>query len=332
MPLYKRKDSPYWWIKIEQNGRSLSRSTGTDDRKKAQEYHDKLKAQLWDQEKLGSKPRYKWEDAVIRWIGETKHKATQHDDLMHLRWVDVYLRNKELTSISRDDIDIITTNRLSEGASNATTNRTLAVIRSILIKAAQEWEWIDRHPKIKLLPEPKRRIRWLTQEEASRLIAELPEHLAAMARFSLETGLRQANVTGLTWQQVDLDRKCAWIHPDQAKAKKAIPVPLSQAAVSIIKEQTGKNKEFIFTYKGNRIIQVSTKAWWKALDRAGIKDFRWHDLRHTWASWHLMSGTPLHALQELGGWESPEMVKRYAHLSSNHLSQFAVDMHKKNAH
>lgn len=329
MPLYKRKDSPYWWIKIEQNGKSVSRSTGTIDRIRAQEYHDKLKAQLWEQERLGAKPRYTWEEAVIRWIGETKHKKTQHDDLMHLRWVDIYLRNKEISHITRDDIDLIARNRVSEGASNATANRTLAVIRSILRKAVNEWEWIDRHPKIKLLPEPKRRVRWLTQDEAARLISELPDHLAAMARFSLETGLRQANVTGLTWQQVDIDRQCAWIHPDQSKAKNAIHVPLSKSAIEIIKSQSGRNPVYIFTYDGAKITNVSTKAWYKALDRAGIKDFRWHDLRHTWASWHVMRGTPLAVLQELGGWESRDMVAKYAHFSKEHLSKFAHDMQTK---
>jgi len=249
--------------------------------------------------------------------------------MMHLRWVDIYLRNKQLSHITRDDIDLISRNRVSEGASNATANRTLAVIRSILRKAVNEWEWIDRHTKIKLLPEPKRRIRWITQEEAARLISELPEHLAAMARFSLETGLRQANVAGLTWQQVDIDRQCAWIHPDQSKAKNAIHVPLSKSAIEIIKSQSGKNTVYIFTYCGAKITNVSTKAWYKALDRAGIKDFRWHDLRHTWASWHIMRGTPLAVLQELGGWESREMVAKYAHFSKDHLSQFAHDMQIK---
>jgi len=52
-------------------------------------------------------------------------------------------------------------------------------------------------------------------------------------------------------------------------------------------------------------------------------DFRWHDLRHTWASWHVQAGTPLHVLQELGGWASPEMVQRYAHLSAAHLEDYA---------
>jgi integrase len=218
---------------------------------------------------------------------------------------------------------------LAGGASNATTNRTLSVIRAILRKAVIDWEWIDRHPRIKLLPEPKRRVRWLTHEEADKLLSELPPHLKSMAIFTLETGLRQANVTGLSWNQVDIDRQCAWIHPDQAKARKAIAVPLSPRAITIIKEQIGKHPEFIFTYEGNKIIQVSTKAWYNAIKRAGIEDFKWHDLRHTWASWHIQRGTPQHILQELGGWESPEMVKRYAHLSSDHLAEFAHDMLRK---
>ena len=82
----------------------------------------------------------------------------------------------------------------------------------------------------------------------------------------------------------------------------------------------------VFTYKGRSVHQVNTKAWKRALERAGIANFRWHDLRHTWASWHVQTGTPLHVLQELGGWESVEMVRRYAHLSSQHLAQYVDKM------
>jgi hypothetical protein len=76
------------------------------------------------------------------------------------------------------------------------------------------------------------------------------------------------------------------------------------------------------TYDGNPVHQVSTKAWYKALKRAGIEKFRWHDLRHTWASWHVQNGTPLHVLQELGGWETPAMVGRYAHLATGDLAAY----------
>ena len=143
-----------------------------------------------------------------------------------------------------------------------------------------------------------------------------------MVQFSLETGLRQANVTGLQWSQVDLVRRCAWIHPDQAKARKAIAVPLSNTAVLVLREQIGKHETHVFSYRSKPVMQPNNGAWIKALARAGIADFRWHDLRHTWASWHVQAGTPLHVLQELGGWESAEMVRRYAHLSSDHLAGY----------
>ena len=144
-----------------------------------------------------------------------------------------------------------------------------------------------------------------------------------MAAFSLATGLRRANVTGLQWTQVDLVRRLAWIHPDQAKARKAIAVPLNAEAVDLLGKRVGTHPTHVFSFQGKPIAQVSTKAWYAALNRAGISDFRWHDLRHTWASWHVQSGTPLFALQELGGWESPEMVRRYAHLAAEHLAPYA---------
>jgi len=136
-------------------------------------------------------------------------------------------------------------------------------------------------------------------------------------------GLPLTNVTGLTWEQVDLARKLAWIHPDQAKARKAIAVPLNDTALQVLRAQRGKHATWVFTYEGERIKQVSTAAWYKALKRAGIEDFRWHDLRHTWASWHVQGGTPLFALQELAGWETEKMVRRYAHLTAEHLAVYA---------
>lgn len=152
-----------------------------------------------------------------------------------------------------------------------------------------------------------------------------------MVRFSLETGLRRSNVTGLQWSQVDLVRRTAWIHPDQAKARKAIAVPLSAAAIVVLREQLGQHPTHVFSYKGKPITQVSTKAWYKGLEKAGIDNFRWHDLRHTWASWHVQAGTPLRVLQELGGWECVEMVRKYAHLSSEHLAEYVDRLSKLKA-
>ena len=108
-----------------------------------------------------------------------------------------------------------------------------------------------------------------------------------------------------------------------AKARKAIAVPLNGAVLAIVQRRKGTHPTHVFSFRGKPITQVSTKAWYGALKRAEIDNFRWHDLRHTWASWHVQSGTPLFALQELGGWESAEMVLRYAHLTADHLAPFA---------
>ncbi len=83
-------------------------------------------------------------------------------------------------------------------------------------------------------------MRWITKIDAARLYKELPPHLEAMVRFSLTTGLREANVTGLVWNQIDMQRKVAWIHPDQAKAKKAIGIPLNLEAIAVIRHQIGQ--------------------------------------------------------------------------------------------
>ncbi len=85
----------------------------------------------------------------------------------------------------------------------------------------------------------------------------------------------------------------------------------------------GKHIEFVFTYEGKPINQCGTRAWRNALKRAGIEDFRWHDLRHTWASWHVQNGTSLYELQRLGGWSSYETVQRYSHLNSEQLQEAA---------
>ena len=319
-----RKRGAVWWVDFTTpSGERVRRSSETGNKAEAAEYHDRLKVESWRHQKLDESPRRAWNDAVVRWCKEQSHKATAEEDKAKLRWLDQHLGGKELDTINRDMIERITQAKLADQCSNATVNRTLALVRSILRKCARDWQWLDRAPSVRMLKEPTRRIRYLTHSEADRLLAELPQHLRDMAAFSLTSGLRAANVTGLRWSAVDLDRRLAWVHPDEAKARKAIPVPLNGEAMAILQKQIGKHREIVFTFKGKRVEQVSPAAWYKALGRAGIDNFRWHDLRHTWASWHVLGGTPLNVLQELGGWAGYSMVQRYAHLAADHLAPWA---------
>ncbi len=321
--LYKRPDSDYWWCRFTApDGSRIQQSTKTVDKTQAQEFADNLKVRYWKITKLGEKPRRTWKEAAVKWFKETSRRS-KLQALEEIKWVDPYLGKLHLDEISRETIDKIKEARLKNGVKPATVNRTLEVVRVILNTAYKEWEWIDRVPHVRLMKTQNQRIRWITKDEAKRLLSHLPEHLRAMVAFSLATGLRRNNVTGLEWSQVDLTRQVAWIHGDQSKTGRPIGVPLISEAIAVLREQIGKHSTYCFTYRGSRVFQVNTKAWQSALRKAGIKDFRWHDLRHTWASWHVQSGTPIHVLQELGGWAEIKMVQRYAHLAPEHLSPFA---------
>jgi integrase len=322
MSLYKRYGK--WHVDfIDANGKRIRQSTETADKQQAQEIHDKLKAQAWRIKNAGEKPKYSWQEAVVRYLSEQSHKKSLVTDKYHLRWINEHLRNKQLHEITKKTLDDMKAAKLKTGVTNATVNRMLSTVRKILSTAKNDWEWLDTIPNVKMLSEPKSRVRWLTQGEAIKLIEQSPEHLKVMIRFTLATGLRESNVTGLLWSQVDLERRCAWIHPEQAKAGKAIAVPLNDDAITVLRSQIGKHNERVFTYKGEPILKANSTAWENALKRAGIEDFRWHDLRHTWASWHVQGGTPLNILKELGGWADYDMVLRYAHLSSEHLARHA---------
>ncbi len=321
--LYKRGKT--WWIDFTApNGQRIRRSAGTADKSQAQELHDSLKAQAWRQVQLGATPKHTWDEAGVRWIEERGYKASIDKDIAKLAWLQSYFRGRYLDEMDRNLIfDVLEMRRKDTSSANA--NRYLALIRSIL-NACIEWGWLDYAPKLRQYKEAGRRVRWLAHDEAKKLLDELPTHLRDMAEFSLATGLRQANVMHLKWNQLDIARCVAWIHPDEAKARKAIGVNLTESAVNIIRRQLGQHPIFVFTYNGRPVGQVNTKAWKKALARAGIEGFRWHDLRHTWASWHVQSGTTLTKLQEMGGWESIEMVRRYAHLAPEHLAQDSANI------
>lgn len=277
-----------------------------------------MKVRCWEEQRLGVKPDRSWQEAAVRWLKETSHKRSHDKDIAKLRWLDRYLGHLMLSQVSRELIDRIGEVKAKE-SSPANANRYLALVRSILRRARDDWEWLDHIPKVRLYHETKRRVRWITRDEAVRLLEALPPHLAEMARFSLSTGLRQRNVSYLKWNQVDLLRKTAWIHADETKARRSIGVPLNEDAVEVLRRRKGQHPEYVFTYQGKPVERCSTKAWDRACERAGIENFRWHDLRHTWASWHVQSGTSLQELMELGSWATYEMVMRYAHLAADHL-------------
>jgi integrase len=322
MALWKR--AGIFYVKLTApDGTLLRRSTGTSDRKKAEEYHDKLKAQLWDVARLGRKPPRTWDEAALRWLKEKAHKKSYCDDVYRIRWFTRHLRGMTLDNISRDLIDRLISRGLA-GRSDRTKDLFVSLVRGIFRMAMREWEWIETMPAFRTYTRgSKVRVRYLTQDQAKLLLARLPGHQREVVLFALSTGLRQRNILDLTWDQVDLRRRQAVIGDGDTKNGDALGVPLNGVALEVLERQLGKHRKYVFTYRGRRLKNANTRTWRAALKACGIKDFRWHDLRHTWATWLRQNDVPTWVLQELGGWKSESMVRRYAHMSVKHLQPYA---------
>ncbi len=347
---------------VTPSGKRVRQSLGTRDKKQAQELHDRLKSEAWRVDKIGELPTRTFEECCIRWIREKDHKRSLDDDKTKIEFFLRHFSGRDVSTITAEQVHDAVSKMVNrkhiqvwesrrdaairrgkepppyadKPVSQATKSQHLSFMRSLLKSAADDWGWINSAPAIKTRKPVSKRIRWLTRDEAERLIECMPESIKPVVIFALATGLRRSNILDLEWQQVDMQRKVAWVNPENAKAGKAIGVALNDTACRVLREQIGRSKVWVFAHTkakhrpdgsltpAVRKMRVDDNNAWKiGLEKSGIEDFRFHDLRHTWASWLIQSGVPLSVLQEMGGWESIEMVRRYAHLAPNHLSEHA---------
>lgn len=330
LELYQR--GRIWWYRFTPpNGRKRVQTyAGTTDKKLASEIAAKHYYESFRVIVLGDKPEALWLEAVNLWL--TDKPDRQNKPQYHLDWLYPYLGNKCLSEIDRDLILLLKDEKAKEGVKNRTINAILQQVRGVL-KSALNHGLVDKIPAISLLTEPKRRIRDLTDAQERVLFDALGDnHVTDVVHVALATGLRKSNVM-LKWSQVDLDQKMAWIFSDELKTGgvtgKGIGVPLNDRAIQAIKRQVGKHSEYVFTYRGKPLIDPASKAWDRAVKKAGLGDFHFHDLRHVWASRHIRNGTTLYELMELGGWSKMDTVKKYAHLNVDHLKGIASNAESK---
>lgn len=237
-----------------------------------------------------------------------------------LRWFRPYLGGKDLVHVNRELLDQVRAKR-AKGVTPATVNRYMALVRAILRRACFDWEWMHRVPKVGMMRDQAGRVRALTRDlvraAARRASGASTRHGAILSCHRVAPGERHA-------APVEADQpEAAAPNGGPAQERESARGPAERAGDGGARQAAGRSPDARLHVRGNPITQVNTKAWRNALKRAGVEDFRWHDLRHTFATWHREAGTPTHELQRLGGWKTQSMVERYARVAPEGLQMAA---------
>jgi integrase len=218
----------------------------------------------------------------------------------------------------------------------ATANRYLAILSHAYTIAMKEWGWVEENPlrKVRRPTEPRGRVRFLSDEEREALLEACRESnskaLYMVVVLALSTGARHGELMNLRWQDVDFNRNVLTLHETKNGERRLLP--LAGHALELIKAH-GKvrrlDTDFIFpNSRGDKPVDVR-KSFEAALEKASIDDFRFHDLRHSAASYLAMNGATLAEIAEVLGHKTLAMVKRYAHLSEAHTSKVVAAMNER---
>lgn len=287
---------------------------------------------MWRQDQLGETPDKTFEEAAVRFLRECAGQNDYATKLRHIAYWRERFAGRTISSLTSDDIvDALPTHRVHQKKAptplaNATLNRYLSTIRRML-NLCVTWGWINSAPALPTYREPKVRVRWESPDVIYALITSMSmQWMRDAALVAVSTGLRESELFSLTPSQIDLNQRHAWITHNVAKSGRARSVPLNDDAYAVIKRRLRSAGQWVFTRdsgEGRLITEHDKRIFKRACEEIGIENFRWHDLRHTWASWHAQRGTPLMVLKELGGWETIQMVQKYAHLAPSHMASHA---------
>ncbi len=279
-------------------------------------------------------------DLVQRYIEEKlPHLAGQQHTRRKLEWwagqlgQDTRLCQITPASIASARDRLAAGNGLSgKVLSPSTVRRYLTVLGSAMNAATKEWFWMDDNPCSKVIrpTEPRGRVRYLDDDERPRLLAACKESptqlLYPLVVMALCTGARRGELLRLAWQDVDLERGFAVIHHSKNGDRRALAI--TGLAAEVLEEWSQVRRlgcDLVFPGRRGKAT-FPQRAWKAALEAAGIEDFRFHDLRHTFASYLAMSGATLAELAEALGHKTLAMVKRYAHLTEGHTAGVVARM------
>jgi integrase len=281
-----------WHIDKRIFGRRICQSTCTACIEEAERHLAKVMEEIRQAQIYGVRPSRTFEQAAAKYVLENQHKRSLGDDMSQLKQLMPWIGAIPLDRIQMGTLQAWIAKRRSEGKSVGTINHGLKIVRLILNQAASEWaddnglSWLHSAPKIKLLSDAHRRQPYpLSWTEQTMLFKQLPDYLAQMALFAVNTGCRDQEDCQLRWDWEvavpELATSVFIIPAERVKNGHERLVVLNHAARSVIDARRGLHSVHVFTCKGKPITRMMTSGWKSARIRAGLPQVRVHDLKHT---------------------------------------------------
>ena len=331
MGLYKRKDSQFHWMSYTVAGKRILESTETTNKKLAETIYAKRLMEVmegkWFERKVPEDVAMG--ELIERYMQEVSPNctpSTQERNKYIARNLVQFFGSYRLSQVSPSVVSQYKAKRLQAGYDKQTILRELGVLRRIFNLAIQEWELCERNPVPKALRSLGKidsgRVRYLNPEEAQKLAVALPSWMRPIVQIARQTGLRRGNLLELTWQQVDFKRRQLTI--PKTKNGTAIGIPLTDTAIRILEELQRVrhlHSPWVFCDQEGRCFppKRASVAFGRACKRAGIKNLRFHDLRHDFASCLVQEGIDINTVKELLGHKDLRMTTRCRHLSPEKL-------------
>jgi len=266
-------------------------------------------------------PFEKYAEQYLDYSKANKARSTyQRHDRNNIAHLVSFFKNRYIFEITPQMIEKYKAMRLKK-VSPATVNRELACLKHMFTKAI-EWGYVKENPakKVKLLKEPPGRLRYLRPEEVEKLLNACADYIRPIVVTALNTGMRKGELLRLKWANVDLKNRKITVINSKNNESRVIPInqTLFKELSALSKEGKGED---VFSDRNGHPFGDIKKGFSAALKRAGIKDFRFHDLRHTFGSHLVMQGVDLKTVQQVMGHKDIKMTMRYSHLSPEYVQE-----------
>jgi integrase len=317
-----RKKGNIWHIEKVIAGQLIRVSTGETELEAA----ERILALLIDRQRkihiYGEKVERSFNEASARYVDENEHKKSLKTDIYSLKAIMPYIGNLNLRNIHSGSFDEFIADRKAAGRSAGTITRDLSVVRSVLSTANRLWRddmgnpWLETRPLLPVVQGKKRKPRPISFEEQEGLLKALPDYLAEMVLFALNTGLRDQELCGMKWTDEckvsGLDTSVFVIEEERAKNTHERIVPLNSVAMSIVNKRRGNKSEFVFDYKGRKLAQMTNGSWKRVRASLGLEGVRIHDLRHTFGMRLRAAGVTYEDRQDLLGHHAGRITTHYS--------------------